>query len=148
MRQPLVRSENDSRDRECGNGSPPCHYAPAHDSGDNPLGLCEEHLTVHRARCGIPEPERCSACHPISVYAHGRYVVIPGVMCFACNRTNGGTVPSEEHRRDAAYQMRLRMLLLWRAGDRGPEWVALMARCPAHMRAAFEARLAKVTAGA
>jgi hypothetical protein len=145
MRQPLVRSENDSRDRECGTGSPPCHYAPAHDSGDNPLGLCDEHLREHRARCGIPEPERCPACNPITVYAHGRHVVVPGAMCFTCDRTNGGTVPSSQHRYEAAAEMRARLLFLWGAGDRGPEWTALMARCPPQMRDAFERRIAKIS---
>lgn len=140
MRQPLVRAENDSRDRECGNGSPACHYAPAH--GDNPLGLCVGHLAEHRARCGIPAPAECPACNPIAVYAVGRYVTIVGAMCFSCNRTNGGTVPSEEHRTDAAREMRARLLTLWREGDRGPEWAALLARCPAPMREAFERRLA------
>jgi hypothetical protein len=145
MRSDLTRSPHDPRFVECGDGEPRCQRAPDRDSGDNPLGLCADHLSAHRKRCKIPEPVKCPACNPISVYAHGRYVVIPGVMCFACNRTNGGTIPSEEHGRYAAYQMRARMLILWSAGDRGPEWVALMARCPAHMREAFERRIARVS---
>lgn len=145
MRQPLVRSENDSRDRECGNGSPPCHYAPARDSGDNPLGLCDTHLSAHRKFCGIPEPARCPACNPLSVWAHSRYVTLPGAMCFACGMSNGGTVASAQHRHEAAASMRARLLVLWREGERGPEWAALLARCPAPMREAFEKRLAAVT---
>ena len=143
MRQPLVRSENDARDRECGDGTPPCHYAPSHDV-DNPLGLCDAHLAAHRARCGIPEPARCPACNPITVWVGGRYLVVVGAMCFACDRTNGGTVPSAQHRHDAAREMRARLLALWRDGDRSPEWEALLARCPAPMREAFERRLAAV----
>ncbi len=143
MRSDLTRSPHDPRWAECGNGDPRCHLAPA--PGDNPLRLCDGHLREHRARCGIPEPAECPACNPCAVYAHGRYVTIVGVMCFTCNRTNGGTIPSEGHRRAAAYEMRSRMLTLWREGDRGPEWAALLARCPAHIREAFERRLAAVT---
>lgn len=139
MRSDLTRDPNDPRFAECRNGSPPCRYAPA--PGDNPLRLCDGHLREHRALCGIPEPPECPACNPISVFAHGRYVVVPGAMCFACDRTNGGTVPSAQHRHDAAREMRARLLVLWREGDRGPEWAALLARCPAPMRAAFHRRL-------
>jgi hypothetical protein len=144
------RSGFGERLRNCGDGTPACARSPARpvNPADNPLGLCEEHLTAHRKRCNIPEPVECPACNPICVMVAGRYVVIPGAMCFACNATNGGTVASEQHRREAAAEMRARMLLLWRAGDRGPEWVALMARCPPQMREAFEARLAKVTPAA
>lgn len=131
--------------RNCGDGSPACQRAPARDSGDNPLGLCDEHLTAHRARCGIPEPARCPACNPITVWVGGRYVVVVGAMCFACDRTNGGTVPSAQHRHDAAREMRARLLDLWREGERGPEWAALLARCPERMREAFERRMAAVT---
>jgi hypothetical protein len=149
MRSDLTRDPNDPRFAECGNGSPPCRYAPAPGGHVvNPLGLCDGHLSEWRARCGIPEPACCPACNPIAVFDHGRWEVIPGAMCFTCGTTNGGTVPSEQHKREAAAEMRARMLILWRTGDRGPEWVALMARCPAPIRAAFEARLAKVAAGA
>jgi hypothetical protein len=149
MRSDLTRDPNDRRFAECGNGSPPCRYAPAPGGHVvNPLGLCDTHLREWRAHCKIPEPVECPACNPITVYDRGRHVVIPGAMCFACGTTNGGTVPSEQHRREAAAEMRARMLTLWRAGDRGPEWAALMARCPPQMRAAFEARLVKVTPAA
>ncbi len=141
------RSGFGERLRNCGEGAPACQRAPARpvNPADNPLGLCEEHLSAHRERCGIPAPVECPACHPISVFAHGRYVVVPGAMCFACGLSNGGTVANERHRRDAAASMRARMLTLWSAGDRGPEWVALMVRCPPTMREAFEARIAKAS---
>jgi hypothetical protein len=143
MRSDLTHDPRDRRFAECGNGSPPCHYAPA--PGPNPLGLCDAHLEEHNARCGIVAPPLCPACDPISVFDHGRWVAVVGAMCFTCNRTNGGTTPSEQHRREAAASMRARLLTLWREGDRGPEWAALLARCPERMREAFERRLEKVT---
>jgi hypothetical protein len=143
MRSDLTRSPHDPRFVECGDGEPRCQRAPDRDSGDNPLGLCADHLSAHRKRCKIPEPVKCPACNPICVMVDGRYVVIPGAMCFACGLSNGGTVADAEHRAVAAAKMRARMLLLWGAGDRGPEWAALMARCPVHIREAFERRLTK-----
>jgi len=143
MKEGLVRT-NDRRSRECGTGAPACRYAPA--DGDNPLGLCIDHLAESRRACGIPDPVLCPACNPISVFAHGRYVTVPGAMCFACNATNGGTVPSAEHRADARRDMHARMLVLWREGDRGPEWVALLARCPEDLRERVHAAIAKANA--
>lgn len=139
MRSDLVRS-NDRRSRECSNGDPPCQYAPSPDA-DNPLGLCDGHLSEHRARCGIVEPEPCPACNPVGVLVDGRLTFLVGAMCFTCDRTTGGTVPSAQHRHEARRDMRARLLALFRTGDRGAEWAALLARCPAEMREAFARRL-------
>ena len=141
MRSDLVRgSGQDSRTRECSNGDPPCAYAVA--PGVNPLGLCDGHLEAHNARCGIVAPAVCSACDPLLVTIAGQLRPVVGAMCFACGVATGGTVASPSHRHEARGKMRARMLVLSRAGDRGPEWAALLARCPEEIRAAFERRLA------
>ncbi len=142
MRSDLVRT-NDRRSRECSNGDPSCQYAPA--PGDNPLGLCDGHLSEHRVRCGIPEPPQCPACNPIAVMAAGRLVFPVGGMCFTCGLTTGGTAPSARHTWDARQKMTRRLAELFRSGDRGPEWGALLARCPADIRERIERALAKST---
>jgi hypothetical protein len=131
-RPPSPTGYVDSRSSECKNGSPPCTYAPA--PGDNPLGLCDTHLSEHRVRCGIPEPAQCPACNPVHVIVRGVMVFPVGAMCFACNKTTGGTVPSGENIHRARHLMTRRLAELFRSGDRGPEWVALLARCPADIR--------------
>lgn len=143
MRSDLVRS-NDRRSRECSNGEPSCQYAPA--PGDNPLGLCDGHLSEHRKRCGIPEPALCPACNPVHVIVRGVMVFPVGAMCFACGLTTGGTAPSARHVWEARQKITRRLAELFRAGDRGPEWVALLARCPSDIRERIALALAKSTA--
>ncbi len=140
MRSDLVRNDTDSRTRECGEGTPPCPRAWADEP--NPLHLCEEHLSAHRARCGIPEPAICPACDPICVLvpALGRFIPIAGAMCFACGAATGGTVATHVHRMEARAAMIARIGGMLAAGDRGPEWVATLARCPADVRERAEAR--------
>ncbi len=71
----------------------------------------------------------------------GRFVFPVGAMCFACGIARGGTVATPVHRMEARAGMRVRLLALFKAGDRGAEWVALLARCPADIRAAFLRRI-------
>ncbi len=139
-RPPSPTGYVDSRSRECGDGAPPCPRAPAHDP-NNPLSLCPEHLAAHRARLGLAAPVECPACNPIAVMVRGVYVTVPGAMCFACGLANGGTVANEQHRRNARAKMIARLAVLLGEGDSGPEWVALLARCPADVRERAERRL-------
>lgn len=147
MAQPLARVDDsykeDRRTRECGNGKPACRYAPD-DGPDNPLGLCPGCLAKYRALLGKDAPDACPACEqtPI-VLESGKFWHPAGRMCFACGLATGGTVATEEHRAKAAGEMRGRLLELWREGSRGVEWAALLARCPAQIREAFERRIAK-----
>ena len=140
MRSDLTRDPRDRRFAECRNGKPPCRLAPA--PAPNPLGLCDGHLEAYRVRCGVPTPPPCPACHPLAVMVNGTPVYPVGGMCFACGLTTTNAPASERHQAQARAEMRSRLLALWRAGDRGPEWMALLARCPAEMREAFERRLA------
>lgn len=148
MRSDLMRGARsssgyvDSRSRECGDGEPSCPRAPA--LGLNPLGLCDEHLRAAHARAGVIDPPDCEACTPPLVLMSGRYWPIAGAMCFACGRTTGGTQASEAHRHEARRGMRARLLRLYKTGDRGPEWVALLARCPADIREAFARRVTPI----
>lgn len=146
-RPPSPTGYVDSRSRECSNGSPRCTLAPAPAEG-NPLGLCSDHLTEYRKRCGIPEPVQCPACNPCAVWDHSQWVTICGAMCFACGLTNGGTVASASHRFEARGKMIARIAALLAAGDRGAEWVALLARCPADVRERAERRIAEVAPSA
>lgn len=96
---------------------------------------------AYAAHGGAEVPPECPACAgaPGQVYLH-----VAGSMCFACGLSPGGTVATESHRRAAREKMRARLILMYDAGERGPEWTALLARCPPDIRAAFGRRLTKV----
>ncbi len=70
------------------------------------------------------------------------YLLVAGAMCFLCGVANGGTVASGQHRHEARGKMIARIAALLRAGDRGSEWAALLARCPADVRERAERRIA------
>jgi hypothetical protein len=148
MAMPLTRPDSsyaqDRRTRECGNGSPACRYAPD-DGPDNPLGLCTGCLATYREHLELPPPVVCATCErtPI-VLESGRLWHPAGAMCFVCGLTTGGTVATPENRAKARASMRARLGALFVAGDRGAEWAALLARCPADIREAIERRLARV----
>lgn len=93
-----------------------------------------------------PRPLPCAACASILVLVAGRLVPMAGAMCFVCGVATGGVVASEARRVEARVAMRDRLLELCRSGDRGVEWAALLARCPADIREAIERRIAAVPA--
>lgn len=137
-RSSLERGHDEPR---CNNGSPPCKMAPA--PGLNPLRLCETCRDAYLVHGTGQVADECQACASPSgvIYLH-----VVGGMCFACGFTPSGILGTERYRALARQKMTRRLADLFRSGDRGPEWVALLARCPGDIRERIGMALAKSAA--
>lgn len=89
----------------CGNGSPPCKFAPA--PGRNPLGLCYNCRAAYADNLlSKAHDEECPRCASIPGVP---YVHTVGSMCFGCGMSPGGTLCGPAHAAESRASMRRTM---------------------------------------